>query len=136
MRVPKRVGWKREIEILMRVCRKYSMMGVDRAALSAINPYCSKLAIPFLNCRKTVRDFSNELFHALGVLDEDSNIDFGEMTDYCKLDKDYEVGCYCATFNHHRIVGLRFGEDGYEYSVAAELGDLARPVRKEVCSWE
>jgi len=120
MRVPKRVNWKREDDIFAKLLCKYNVERVDG---SAVSPYCVRAEIPFSNDEDMVRNFANELFHELGVLDEDSDIDFGEMTDYCRLDKDNENNCYYIVFNHHKIVRLRPGDDGYEYSVAVEFGD-------------
>ena len=119
MKIPKRVSWKLEDEIFAMLLHKYNVVGVDG---SALNPYCIRVTIPISNNENIVRNFANELFHELEVLDGCSKIDFGETVDYCRLEKDDEGKCYYVAFNHHRIVGLRPGDDGYEYSVAAEYG--------------
>ena len=120
MRVPKRVNWKREDDIFAKLLRKHNVERVDG---SAVSPYCVRAEIPFSNDEDVVRNFANELFHEVGALDADDDIDFGEMTDYCRLDKDDEDGCYYVAFNHHTIIGLKPGDDGYEYSVTVEFGD-------------
>lgn len=115
-----RVMWTREDEILEKMLVKYPLRGIDGEPL---NPYCMRMMVPFSNDEKMVRDFANDFFHELDTLDEDVELEFGERTDYCSLEKDDENACYYVTFNHHHIVELEEDDDGYEYTVAATFDE-------------
>ena len=112
----KRVIWKKEDDALTKMRQKHGIRDMD---INGINPYCFNVILPLKYGDKKVKAFANDLFHELGLLDEEDNMDFSGCAAFCDLVKDEEMGCYCVIFNHHDVIGSEPGDELYQYTVAA-----------------
>ena len=113
----KRVIWKKEDDALTKMRQKHGIRDMD---IIGINPYCFNVILPLKYGDKKVKAFANDLFHELGLLDEEDNMDFSGCAAFCDLVKDEEMGwCYCVIFNHHDVIGSEPGDELYQYTVAA-----------------
>ena len=80
-----------------------SRHGITAAELSRVNPFLQALLVPMSVEESVVKDFANDLFHALRVLPDDDDMNVGESNYYCALDLDTEHGYYLVIFNHPAI---------------------------------
>ena len=112
----KRVNWKIEDDALSKMRARH---GISDCEVYGINPYCFNVMVPLAYGDEKVMAFANDLFHELGLLDEEYNMDFSGCTGLCDLVKDEDMGCYCVIFNHHDVIDSEPGDDLYQYTVAA-----------------
>ena len=114
--MPNRIDWSNEDEALTRIRQKHGIRDVE---FDMVNPYCFNVMVPLVYGDATLNAFATDLFHELGLLDENCNVCVGEGGDFCDLIRDDEMECYCVIFNHHLVAE---DDDLYEYSVAALRG--------------
>ena len=112
----RQVNWKREEEVLTEMRDRHGIIDVE---IYGLNPYCINVIVPFKYGDETVKAFANDLFHALGLLAEEYDMDFSGCTALCDLVKDEDMGCYCLILNHHDVINSEPGDDLYQYTVAA-----------------
>jgi len=112
----KRVIWKKEDDALAKMRQKH---GIQDMELCGINPYCFNVMVPLKYGDEKVMAFATDLFHELGLLGEEYEMDFGGCSALCDLVKDEDMGCYCVIFNHHDVIDSEPGDDLYQYTVAA-----------------
>ena len=112
----KRVNWKKEDDVLSKMQERH---GISDVEVCGINPYCFNVMVPLEYGDEKVQAFANDLFHELGLLDEEYDMDFSGCTAFCDLVKDEDMGCYCVIFNHHDVIDSEPGDDLYQYTVAA-----------------
>ena len=112
----KRVIWKKEDDALTKMRQKHGIRDMD---INGINPYCFNVILPLKYGDKKVKAFATDLFHELGLLDEECEMDFSGCTSLCDLVKDEEMGCYCVIFNHHDLMDCKPGDELYQYTIAA-----------------
>ena len=112
----KRVNWKKEDDALSKMQERH---GISDVEVYGINPYCFNVMVPLEYGDEKVRAFATDLFHELGLLAEEYDMDFGVRTEVCDLVKDEEMGCYCVILNHHDVVGCDPKGELYQYTVAA-----------------
>lgn len=112
----KRVIWKKEDDALTKMRQKHGIRDMD---INGINPYCFNVILPLKYGDKKVKAFATDLFHELGLIDEECEMDFSGCTSLCDLVKDEEMGCYCVIFNHHDLIDCKPGDELYQYTVAA-----------------
>lgn len=111
-----RVIWKKEDDALDKMRARHGIGDID---LCGINPYCFNVIVPLEYGDDKVKAFATDLFHELGLLDEEDDMGFGDSTAWCNLCKDEDAGCYCVIFNHHDVVDSEPGDPLYQYSVEA-----------------
>ena len=59
-----------------------------------------KLSVPLHNGESRARKFCNDIFHRLGLLPKDDNLEIGDMSRFCLIERQRD--CYHAVFNDPR----------------------------------
>ena len=128
---------EREAEFVRRTINDVlARNGIGRWKGDMLNPYLLDVMIPVsVGTAKAVRAF-NDLFHTLGVLSADEEIELAEEKDYCATCKN-EDGTYSAIFNAPMAKDFKEGEEEYQYTLKAirerqEAEDAAEEA--EVCA--
>ena len=85
---------------------------IKKADISQINPFLQALVIPKSEGEKRIKAFANDLFHTLGLLLDDGELDVGMSNRYCSFDVNDEHELYYIFFNHPAILG--YSEDSFE----------------------
>ena len=109
-----RVDWAKENEVFAQMLVKH---GIRKFHVQMANPYCVEMSIPFSENENSVRNFANDLFHVLDVLDADYELDFGQLTDCSGLDLNEDARCYYVLFNHHDVKECHPGDAMYKYKL-------------------
>ena len=112
----KKIIWKREDDALTKMQKRHGIRDIE---LCGINPYCINVMVPLDYGDEKVKAFANDLFHELGLIDDEYDMDFSGCTSLCDLVKDEDKECYCVIFNHHDVVGSEPGDDLYQYTIEA-----------------
>jgi len=110
------VDWTRENKVFSEMLAKH---GIGKFHVEMANPYCAEVSIPMTEDEDVVRDFANDLFHALDILDEGCDLEFGQLTDCSGIDINEEGKCYYVLFNHHDVAECNPGDGKYKYKIEA-----------------
>ena len=110
------VDWSQENKVFSQMLARH---GIKKFSVEMANPYCAEVSIPLVSDREDVRDFANDLFHELGLLAGDVDLEFGQQTDCCVLDINDAVRSYLVVLNHHDIKDCEHGDAMYKYKVEA-----------------
>ena len=110
------VDWSRENKAFAEMLAKY---GIRKFHVEMVNPYCAEVSIPMTESRSVVRGFANDLFHALDILDEGYDLEFGQLTDCSGIDINDDAKCYYVLFNQHDVAECNPGDGKYKYKIEA-----------------
>lgn len=99
--------------------------GLKDTAISQTNPFLFALFIPVSNGRPKVVKACNELFHVLGVLPSDKEVQPRECGDYCSILVDEEGFDFIAEFNHPMSKGFKAGDEEYQFTLKAMYAEYA-----------
>lgn len=87
--------------------------GIEQWGGEMYNPYLFEVKIPVsVGEKRAVKTF-NDIFHTMGVLPNDEQLQIAEGRDYCASCMDEGGETYSAIFNHSKA--MRFTEDDEEY---------------------
>ena len=109
-----RVDWSRENKAFSEMLVKH---GIRKFHVEMANPYCAEVSIPMTEDEDVVRDFANDLFHALDILDEGYDLEFGQLTDCSGIDINDDAKCYYVLFNQHDVAECNPGDGKYRYKI-------------------
>ena len=110
------VDWSRENKTFAEMLAKY---GIRKFHVEMVNPYCAEVSMPMTEGEDVVRDFANDLFHALDILDEGCDLEFGQLTDCSGIDINEDAKCYYVLFNQHDVAECNPGDGKYKYKIEA-----------------
>ena len=110
------VDWSRENKAFSEMLVKH---GIKKFHAEMANPYCAEVSIPMTEKEDVVRDFANDLFHALDILDEGYDLEFGQLTDCSGIDINDDAKCYYVLFNQHDVAECNPGDGKYKYKIEA-----------------
>ena len=111
-----RVDWSRENKVFSEMLAKH---GIGKFQVEMVNPYCAEVSIPMTESRSVVRGFANDLFHALDILDDGYDLEFGQLTDCSGIDINDDAKCYYVLFNQHDVAECNSGDGKYKYKIEA-----------------
>ena len=114
------------LETVMKVFEPYGRL--KDVNLTMDNPMLFNLSIGCSNGEKTAKEVFNGIFHSLGLVDKDVNLELEDWCDYCGMFHDEENHKYFAVFNHPAI--LNFGPASEEYGLTLKgmfLGEGESP---------
>lgn len=87
--------------------------GIEQWGGDMFNPYLFEIKIPVsVGEKRAVKTF-NDIFHTMGVLPDDEQLQIAEGRDYCASCVDEDGETYSAIFNHSKA--MKFTEDDEEY---------------------
>ena len=87
--------------------------GIEQWGGDMFNPYLFEIKIPVsVGEKRAVKTF-NDIFHTMGVLPKDEQLQIAEGRDYCASCMDEDGETYSAIFNHSKA--MKFTEDDEEY---------------------
>ena len=111
-----RVDWSRENKVFSEMLAKH---GIGKFHVEMANPCCAEVSIPMTEDEDVVRDFANDLFHALDILDEGCDLEFGQLTDCSGIDINEDAKCYYVLFNQHDVAECNPRDGKYKYKIEA-----------------
>lgn len=93
--------------------------GIEQWGGDMFNPYLFEIKIPAsAGEKKAVKTF-NDLFHTMGVLPNDEQLQMAEGRDYCACCVDEDGETYSAVFNHPKAMGFKEGDEEYQFTLKA-----------------
>ena len=97
----------------------FARNGIGRWKGDMLNPYLLDIMIPAsVGEAKAMKAF-NELFHALGVLPENEQIEMAEGKDYCATCMNEDGETYSALFNVPFAKDFKEGDEEYQFTLKA-----------------
>lgn len=93
--------------------------GIKQWCGDMLNPCLFEITIPVSTGEKKAVKTFNDIFHAIGVLPNDEQLEMSECKDYCASCVDEGGETYSATFNHPKAMKFKKGDNGYEFTLKA-----------------
>ena len=93
--------------------------GIEQWDGDMFNPYLFALKIPISVGEKKVVKTFNDLFHMMGVLPGDEQLQMGEGRDYCACCENEDGETYSAIFNHPKAMKFKEGDEEYQFTLKA-----------------